>query len=168
MKLAIIVITAALLFSGCKGKEESKEAAKISSQKLCKAADLEAAQKLVGKKLHTDSNETHKFSYATTCSVENEYGYPYLTVTLYYNSKNNEAQYFAPPDSVFNSYTKKIAKDTIAVIAKDDKNTLEVLKKGVNNWVVAVTALNIKATDGSTNQRELIKIASSILSNLEK
>ena len=168
MKLATIVIATALLFVGCKSKEDSQNVTKISSQKLCQTVDLATAQKLVGKKLHTDSKEEHKFPYATTCSVENKDGYPYFTITLFYNSKNKEPQYFAPPDSVFNSYKKKIAKDTIAVVSKDDKNTLEVLKKGSNNWVVAVTPLNVKAIDGSINQTQLIKIVDSVLFGLQK
>ena len=168
MKLVTIVITVALLFSGCKSSEDSKKSAKISSQKLCQTVDLAAAQKLVGKKLHTNSKEKHKFSYATTCSIENKDGYPYFTITLFYNSKNKQPQYYAPPNSIFNSYTKEITKDTIAVVSKDDKNTIEILKKGVNNWVVGVTTMNVKAIDGSVNQTELIKIADLVLLGLQK
>ena len=164
----ISVIIAALLFSACQGEEESQKVEKISSQKLCQAVDLQSAQKLVGKKLHTDSKEKHKFSYATTCLIENENGYPYLTVTLYYNKKNKETEFFAPPSNVFDTYNKKIAENTIAVITKEEKNTIEVLQKGIHNWVVAVTAMNFKAADGSAKQKELLKMTETILSNLQK
>ena len=147
MKLAIIFIISSLLLSGCKGKEESQKTDRITPKKLCQTVDLQSAQKLVGKKLHTDSNETHKFSYATTCLIENGYGYPYLTVALYYNNKNREAEFFAPPGNVFDTYNKKVANNTIAVITKEGKNTIEVLQKGIHNWVVAVTAMNLKALD---------------------
>ncbi len=168
MKLLTIFLTAALLLSGCKSKENSKEAAKISAQKLCQAVDLQTAQKLSGKKLHTDLKEEHKFSYATTCSIENKDGFPYFTVTLYYNEKNRSPEYFAPPSDLFDSVNKKIGNNTVAVIAKKDKNTIEILKKGVNNRVVAITPLKVKAPDGSANQSQLIKMADTVLANLQK
>ena len=168
MKTVTIFLTLALLFSGCKSEEKKQERGKIGAQKLCQAADLQTAQKLTGKKLHTNSKEEQKLPYAVSCSIEDKDGFPYFTVTLYYNEKNRNLKYFAPPGDLFNSVNKKIADNTVAVIAKKDKNTIEILKKGADSRIVAITPLKVKALDGSANQSQLINMADAVLSNLQK
>ena len=166
MKLATIFIVGALLLSSCKSGEENQQTKKITPQQLCSAFDLKTAENLVHKKLKIDTVEKHKFLYATTCSIENDAGYPYFTITLYYNKKNADAKYYAPPKSMFNFSYKNVG-NTLVAIAPKSKEVAEVIQKGKNNWVASILLMNVKVPENSTQEKQLIKLLSTAMDNLQ-
>ena len=166
MKIATILIAGALLLSGCKSSEEKQQASKISPQKLCSAFDLKTAENLVHKKLKIDTLEKHKFPTATTCSIKNNVGYPYFTITLFYNKENNDAKYFAPPKSLFNFSYKNVG-NTLVAIAPKSKEVAEVFQKGKNNWVLSILLANVKVYENSAQEKQLIKLLSTAMDKLQ-
>ena len=166
MKAITIFLTATLLLSGCKSEEKKQELNKITPQKLCSAFDLKTAESLVHKKLKLDTVEKHKFSYATNCSIENDSGFPYITITLYYNKDNADAKYFAPPKSVFD-FSYKTVNSTLVAVEPKSKEVTEVFKKGKNNWVVGILLTNVKVPENSAQEKQLIDFLNSGMNKLQ-
>ncbi len=166
MKLTTIFIASALLLSGCKSNEEKEQASKITPQKLCSAFDLKTAENLVHKKLKIDTVEKHKFPTATTCSIENESGYPYFTITLFYNKKDADTKYYAPPKSVFN-FSYKTVGSTLVAIEPKSKEVAEVFQKGKNKWVLSILLASVKVSENSAQEKQLIKLLSNAMDNLQ-
>ena len=158
MKIAkFLLVVLAFILNSCNGKDKVKERS-ISVEEICKLMEIKNVAAIVGKKLHVSPGEK-QFDYARTCSYTNENGYPYITLTLFFNERGNELAYFAPPSSLYESEIKKLPEDpnpAIAVIGKKERNTIELLAKS-NRRVVALTLFNIDAKDGSKNQKILIQ-----------
>ena len=152
-----LLIVVAFLLNSCNGKNNSKESS-VSAEELCKLMEIKNISEIVGKKLIASPGK-RQFEYARTCSYTNESGYPYITLTLYFNERGHELSYFAPPNSLFESEIKELPKEpnqAIAVISKKERNTIEILAHS-NRRVVALTLLNVDAKDGSKNQKILIQ-----------
>lgn len=165
MKLATLFIVGALLLSSCKSNEKKQEISKISPQKLCSAFDLKTAENLVHKKLKIDTVEKHKFPYATTCSIENDSGFPYITVTLYYNKDNADTKHFAPPKDMFD-FSYKTVNSTLVAVEPKSKEVAEVFQKGKNNRVVSILLMNAKVSENSAQEKQLIEFLNSGMANL--
>ncbi len=151
-----LLMIAVFVLNGCNGKDKPKEGG-ITSEKICELMDIKTISEVVGKKLHASPGKK-KFDYARTCSFTNESGFPYITLTLYFNERGHELAYFAPPSSLFESEIKELPKEpnpAIAVISKKERNTIEILVYS-NRRVVALTLFNVDAKDGSKNQKILI------------
>jgi len=166
MKLATIFIVGALLLSSCKSGEENQQTKKITSQELCSAFNLKTAENLVHKQLKIDTLEKHKFPYVTTCSIENESGYPYFTITLYYNKKNADAKYYAPPKSVFN-FSYKTINETLVAVEPKSKEVAEVFQKGKNKWVASILLMNVKVPENSAQEKQLISFLDTAMDKLQ-
>ena len=166
MKFLTIFLTVALLLSGCKSEEKRQNVSKITPQELCSAFDLKTAEALVHKKLKYDTVEKHKFSYATSCLIENDYGFPYINITLFYNKNNADAKYFAPPKSVFD-FSYKTVNGTLVAVSPKSKEVVEVFKKGKNNWVVGILLASVKVPENSAQEKQLIDFLSSGMNKLQ-
>ena len=152
-----LLIVVAFLLNSCNGKDNSKEGS-VSAEELCKLMEVEHISEIVGKRLIASPGKK-EFEYARTCSYTNESGFPYITLTLYFNKGGHELTYFAPPSSLFESEIKELSKEpnpAIAVISKEKRNTIEILAHS-NKKVVALTLLNVEAKDGSEKQKILIQ-----------
>lgn len=166
MKFLTIFLTVALLLSGCKSEEKRQNVSKITPQELCSAFDLKTAEALVHKKLKFDTVEKHKFSYATNCLIENDYGFPYITITLYYNKDNADVKHFAPPKDMFD-FSYKMVADTLVAVEPKSKEVAEVFKKGKNNWVASILLTNVKVPENSAQEKQLIDFLSSGMNKLQ-
>ena len=166
MKFLTVFLTVALLLSGCKSEEKRQNVSKITPQELCSAFDLKTAESLVHKKLKYDTKEKVKFSYATNCSIVNESGYPYFTITLYYNKKSADAKYFAPPKDVFD-FSYKTVNYTLVAVEPKSKEVAEIFKKGKNSWVVAILLANVKVPENSAQEKQLIEFLNSGMDKLQ-
>ena len=166
MKFLTVFLTVALLLSGCKSEEKRQNESKISPEKLCSAFDLKTAESLVHKKLKYDTVEKHKFSYATNCAIVNEFGYPYITITLYYNKKNDNTKYFAPPKDLFD-FSYKTVNNTLVAVEPKSKEVAEIFKKGKNSWVVAILLANVKVPENSTQEKQLINFLGTAMDKLQ-
>ncbi len=164
MKIIGLFLVAVFILVGCGDGDndktiESNSSITITSNDVCKLMNPKDVEGIVGKELFLSPDKKHKFNNARVCSYTNKSGYPYITLTLYFNEKGEEVSYFAPPNDVFNSYIKELdttPNKTIAVISKETKNTIELLAQS-DKRVVALTLFNVKADDGSENQKLLIR-----------
>ncbi len=166
MKLSTLFIAGVLLLSGCKSNEKKQEISKISPQELCLAFDLKTAESLTHKKLKFDTKEKVKFSYATNCSIENDAGYPYFTITLFYNKENNDVKYFTPPKDVADFSYKNVG-NTLVAIEPKSKKVAQIFKKGKNNWIISVLLTNVNVPENSAQEKQLIEFLNSAMAKLQ-
>ena len=162
MKIIELFLVAVFLLSGCGGdkdnKVENNSNSNITSKDVCKLMNPKDVEGVVGKELFS-SPDKKQFDYARTCSYTNKSGYPYITLTLFFNERGKDVSYFAPPNDVFKSYIKELdatPNKAIAVISKETKNTIELLAQS-DKRVVGLTLFNVEADDGSENQKILIR-----------
>ena len=157
MKTVVFTLAVLLLLNNCNGKEKSQKSV-ITENDVCALLDTKSLENIVGEKLIASPGE-RKFDYARTCSYTNKHGYPYVVLTLFLNERGKDVTYFAPPDSVFNSEMKALPKApnrAIAVVGKEEKNTIELLAQS-GKRVVSFTFMKVEVKDGSKHQKQLIQ-----------